>query len=69
MAWDGEFVRVRGDLEEGDAGHHVREGAEMAMIILAPSLDKLVINEIINLSRHRIYLRYKYHPETIVSGW
>ena len=37
LAWDGEFLRVRGDLEVGRAGHHVREGAEMAMILTSPS--------------------------------
>ena len=29
---DGEFLRVRGDLEEGGAGHHVREGADCVII-------------------------------------
>ena len=37
MAWDGEILRVRGDLREGRAGHHVREGAEMAMIFPRPA--------------------------------
>ena len=36
LARDGEFMRVRGDLEVGGAGHHVREGAEMAMILPSP---------------------------------
>ena len=39
LAWDGEFLRVRGDLREGGAGHHVREGAEMAMILPSPLLS------------------------------
>jgi len=37
LAWDGEFLRIRGDLREGGAGHHVREGAEMAMILASPN--------------------------------
>jgi hypothetical protein len=37
LAWDGEFLRVRGDLREGRAGHHVREEDEMAMIFPSPA--------------------------------
>ena len=36
MALDAEILRVIGYLREGRAGHHVREGAEMAMILPSP---------------------------------
>ena len=38
MAWDGEFLGVRGDFGTGGAGHDVWEGAEMAMIFPSPSV-------------------------------
>ena len=36
LAWDGEFLGVRGDFGTGGAGHDVWGGAEMAMIFPSP---------------------------------
>ena len=51
MALDGEFLRVRGDLQVGRAGHHVREGAEMAMIFPSPSKWYLDIVGMLTVAR------------------
>jgi hypothetical protein len=50
LAWDGEFLKVREDLEVGGAGHHVREGAKMAMICPTPTAQSLTTFE--NISSH-----------------